>query len=32
MEIAVVAGFSAKRDVDVNAGHLILIRRSSVDL
>jgi hypothetical protein len=32
MEITIVTGFSAKRDLDVYAGHLILIRRSSVDL
>jgi hypothetical protein len=32
MEIAVMASFSAKGDMDVNAGHLIWIRRSCVDL
>jgi hypothetical protein len=32
MEIAVMASFSAKGDMDVNAGHLNLIRRSCVDL
>jgi hypothetical protein len=32
MEIAVMTSFSAEGDMEVNAGHLILIRRSCVDL